>query len=197
MRFKPTADKLPYMTLAEVERRLAQGGDPDRLWECAYLPPAELADLLAHVQAQAHAPGWLAQMVGLAAYTGLRRSELLRAEAADADLAAGELTVRERKRKKGTATTCRVPLPKPAAAMLTRWLEVRPAGSPFLFAEAGTRPHSRIRGRTAGGRTGVPGRGSGVTVRTPPGASGVTPDTASDHLDRALAAAPRWAGLKG
>ena len=197
VRFRPTEDKLPFMTYAEVLRRLAEGGDPVKLWECLYLKPDELAALLEHVKAQTAAPAWLYPMVCLAGYTGVRRSELLRAEVVDVDLAGLTLTVREKKRKKGTVTTRRVPLARPVVEVLADWLKARPKGVPFLFAEAGTRPRSRTRGKTTGNAAGGHGRNAGVTVRTAPGTSGITDDIASDHLDRALAASPRWEHLRG
>lgn len=197
VRFKPVEDKLPFMTYAEVERQLAQGGDPAKLWECLYLNPAELAELLEHVKGREAAPPWLYPMVCLAGYAGVRRSELLRAEAADIDSTAMTLTVREKKRKKGVVTTRRVPLAKPLAAVLKEWMKVRPSGVPFLFSETGTRLRSRTRGKTTGNAVGSHGRGEGVTLREAPPASGITDDIASDHLDRALAASPKWENLKG
>ena len=197
VRFKPTEDKLPFMTYAEVERQLAQGGDAEKLWECLYLDPSELNELLEHIRSRIEAPEWLYPMVCLAAFTGVRRSELTRAEVADLDLGLLVITVREKKRKKGTSTTRRVPIAKPLEPILQDWLAKRPSGVPFLFAEFGTRLRSRTRGKTTGNKTGEHGRGSNVIVRDAPTTSGVTPDAASHHLDRVLAASEKWKHLKG
>ena len=57
----------------------------------------EIDELLAHVEAQArHA--FLYPMLAVAAYTGARRSELLRMRVADVDVEAGVVVVREKKR---------------------------------------------------------------------------------------------------
>ena len=197
VRFGKAEEKFPFMTYAEVAARVAQGGDPEKLWECLYLQPAELAELLAHVRSRANAPAWLYPMACVAAYTGVRRSEILRAEVGDLDLAEMALTVREKKRKKGTATTRRVPVAGPLAAALADWLPRRPGGTPFLFCEAGTRPRSRVRGKTTGNAAGGHGRGPAVVARDAPAPAAVTPHAASDHLDRALAASGKWARLRG
>ena len=197
VRFGRTEEKLPFMTYAEVTARVAQGGDAGKLWECLYLQPGELADLLEHVRAQAAAPPWLHAMACLAAYTGVRRSEILRAEAGDLDLGEMTLTVREMKRKKGASTTRRVPVAKPLAAAMADWLARRPRGVPFLFAEAGTRPRSRTRGKTTGNTVGGHGRGPAVVLRETPAVAAVTSDAASDHLNRALRTSQKWANVRG
>ncbi len=197
VRFKPTEYKLPFMTYAEVERQLAQGGDAEKLWECLYLEPPELNELLEHIRSRTTAPRWLYPMACLAAFTGVRRSDLIRAEVGDLDLNAMVFTVREKKRKKGVATTRRVPIAKPLVSVLKDWLAKRPTGVPFLFAESGARPRSRTRSKTTCHKTGEHGRGSNVTGREAVPCSGVTPDAASHHLDRVLAASEKWTHLKG
>src|SRR5437868_10308747 len=49
LRYPKAGEKPPCMTMAEIERQLAGGGDPDTLWEALYLRACELAELLAHV----------------------------------------------------------------------------------------------------------------------------------------------------
>ena len=197
VRFGRTEEKPPFMTYAEVAARVAQGGDAAKLWECLYLQPGELADLLQHIRARESAPPWLHPMACLAAYAGVRRSEILRAESGDLDLVGMTLTVREMKRKKGVSTTRRVPVAGPLAPVMADWLAVRPCGVPFLFAESGTKLRSRARGKTTGNVAGDHGRGPGVVPREAPAASAVTPDAASDHLDRALAASSKWGNVRG
>ena len=67
-----------------------------------------------------------------AAHTGMRRSELIEARLEDIDLGNGIITVREKKRAKGTVTTRRVPLSKQLAAILKDYLAAR-NDSPYVF----------------------------------------------------------------
>jgi integrase len=128
----PKADeKLPFMTWKEIERRIKAGGDPDQLWECLYLNTAEIKQLLEYVKSR-KVSLWIYPMFLTIAHTGARRSEMIRAKVEDVDLAGRTLTIREKKRAKGTRTTRRVPLSTPVAAMLRKWLPSR-KGKPFLF----------------------------------------------------------------
>jgi integrase len=104
-------EKLPFMTWAEIERRIADGGDPKELWECLYLTEPEINEFLDFVQAR-KAPPWVYPMCVMTAHTGARRSEMLRAERQDVDLAAGVITIREKKRVRGQTTSRRVPMSK-------------------------------------------------------------------------------------
>lgn len=92
---------------------------------------AEVTELLAFVK-ERRAPGWVYPMLACAAHTGMRRSELIRAKGEDVDIANGVVTVREKKRQRGTRTTRRVPLSTLLTEMLGPWLAGRP-GKPFLF----------------------------------------------------------------
>ena len=57
-------------------------------------------------------------MLVIAAHTGARRSELLRAQTEDVNLKTGVVTIREKKRTKGTLTTRRVPTGKLLAEVI-------------------------------------------------------------------------------
>lgn len=130
--YPKTDEKLPFMTTAEIKRRIKAGGDEALLWECLYLDTRELKALLAHVRGR-KAPAWVYPMVATAAYTGARRSELIRARLEDLDLKAGVLTIREKKRARGSRTTRRVPISAPLAAVLKEWVAQRQR-RPTLFA---------------------------------------------------------------
>ncbi|HLN30711.1 MAG TPA: site-specific integrase [Gemmataceae bacterium] len=128
----PKADeKLPFMTWAEIERRIDAGGDPEQLWECLYLTDVQIKELLADVKNR-KVSAWIYPMFLTIAHTGARRSEMIRSKAEDVDFAGGTITIREKKRVKGTRTTRRVPLSGPLLAMLRKWLPGR-VGKPFLF----------------------------------------------------------------
>jgi integrase len=107
--YPKTEEKLPFMTWEEIERRVRAGGDADSLWECLFLDTQQIGELLAYVRTKA-APPWLYPMMFMATHTGARRSEMIRARAEDFDFAAGVITIREKKRARGTRTTRRVPI---------------------------------------------------------------------------------------
>jgi integrase len=110
-------EKLPFMTWAEIERRIKAGGDEDELWEPLYLDSKQIADFLTHARAK-NVSDWMYPMLVMAAHTGARRSELLRAKVEDIDLAGQFATIKEKKRARGTRTTRRVPLTKLLADVL-------------------------------------------------------------------------------
>jgi integrase len=102
-------EKLPFLTWKEIERRIAAGANREESWECLYLGATEIAQFLDFVQNR-RAPQWLYPMCVMAAHTGARRSELMRAEWQDVDLESGHITIREKKRVRGKVTTRRVPM---------------------------------------------------------------------------------------
>jgi integrase len=187
------------MTFDEIERRVKAGADAE-LWDALYLRKEEIKQLLDHVKAAATAP-WLYPMVATAAYTGARRSELLRMEVADVDFEAGTLLVREKKRSRKQRTTRRVSLAPPLAAALKDWLAARPGGT-HLFCQAGVVARSRKRSKTTGHKgaksrsSTLKARLSAVHKRGEEPAAPVTRDEAHDHLKRTLAGS-RWQVLKG
>lgn len=197
----PKADEQPpFMTWQEVERRLKGGGDPRGLWDCLYLRKEEVEQLLAHVRGHASAR-WLHPMLATAAYTGARRSELLRMEVADVDFEAGTVVVREKKRSRRQRTTRRVALTPALAAVLRDWVAAHPGGR-FLFCQAGVVGRSKKRSGTTGHRgdrtrgSSLQGRRQGVRPRGEQPAAAVTRDEAHDHLKRTLAGS-RWEVLRG
>lgn len=170
-------EKARFVSFAEVNRRLALGSltpaaERD-LWECVYLSVPETFELLECVRTSGGQP-FVYPMACTAALTGMRRSELIRAEVADVDLETRVITVRERKKAKGLRTTRRVPVSPFLAGVLKEWLATHP-GSPYLFAQ----PGHVVRSKTKHGE-----------------AAGLTKDEANDHFKRALVGS-RFARLKG
>jgi len=129
--FNKDSEKLPFMTLGEIQKRLGKGGSKELLNESLYLNTTEIEELLAYLK-EAKGPKWLYVLCCLAAHTGMRRSELIRAQAVDVDFSSGIITVREKKRVKGQLTTRRVPLTKFIEALLREWIASRPRAT-FLF----------------------------------------------------------------
>lgn len=132
----PKSDEKPgFQTWPEVERQVNQGGlsvaDQRALWDCVFLSLPEIDELLDYVRRHAY-HAFLHPMFCFAAYTGARRSEMMRARIADLDLAGKVAVIHEKKRAKGRRTSRRVPLSDVLAQVLTEWLTVHPGG-PFLF----------------------------------------------------------------
>jgi integrase len=200
LQFPKADERPPFMTLDEYKRRVAAGADAADLAECVYLRKGEIPALLAHVGENATAP-WLHALVATAAYTGARRSELLRMEVADVDMAAGVILVREKKRSRKQRTTRHVSMPPALAEALKAWLAGHPGGK-ALFCQAGVVIGSRKRGRTTGHKgdrkrpTTAVGRRAGVRARGEVPPAPVTRDEAHDHLRRTLEGG-EWAVLRG
>lgn len=201
----PKADeKPPFMTLREVERRIAAGGltpvQTTELWESLYLRREEVDDLLAHVEAAAAHP-WIYPLLCTAAHTGARRSELLRVEVTDVDLAGGVMLVREKKRSKRQRTTRHVSLTPRLKSVLQAWLASHPGGR-FLFCQSGVVARSKKRSPSTGHRwgesrpTSLSERAAGVKERGPQSVGPLTKDEAHDHLKRTLAGS-KWESVRG
>jgi integrase len=125
---------LPFMTWDEAQRRVAAGDSPEKVWDCVYLRPHEVAELLAWVAERPVSP-WVHPMFCFAAYTGARRSEMVRALPSDIDLAGETVTLREKKRDQSRYTTRRVPLVSALKDVLERWMIDRAPGR-TLFCKA-------------------------------------------------------------
>ena len=188
------------MTMAEIERQIAGGGDPDTLWEALYLQASELAELLAHVKEKAPHP-WIYPLFCFAAHTGARRSEILRALVADVDFTGNTVLVREKKRSRGQRTTRRVPLTPFLKEVLTDWLAIHPGG-PALFCHAGTVARSKKRSRTTGHQnekkrpSSLKGRMATVKKREQPAQAALTRNEVHDHFKRVLAGT-KWELMRG
>jgi integrase len=196
----PKADEKPrFMTMAEIERKLAAGGS-DSLWEALYLTATELTELLAHVKEIAGHP-WIYPLFCFAGHTGARRSEIMRALVTDVDFAGNTVIVREKKRERGERTTRQVPLTSFLKGVLREWLAIHPGG-PALFCHGSTVVHSKKRSRTTGHQdektrpSSLKGRLATVRVREKPGQSALTRNEVRDHFKRALEGT-KWEKMKG
>ncbi len=81
VRFPKGADRPPFQTLQEIERRIARGGlsalEQDELWSALFLTTSELSELLDHVRKTSSMSSCI-RCSFFAAHTGARRSEILR-----------------------------------------------------------------------------------------------------------------------
>ncbi len=134
LRYPKTVEKPSFQTWAEIEQRINRGGlsseERADLWDCLFLTLEEIAELLMYVKGAAPEP-FVYSMFVLAAHTGARRSEVIRARRADFD--EETIVIRERKRSKAKHTTRRVPLSPLLYEALHAWFAVHPGG-PFAFA---------------------------------------------------------------
>ncbi len=200
LRFPKGEEKPPFMTIAEAKRRI-KSGESEKLWESVFLTKAEIEQFLGTVKTQAAYP-WIYPMFCCAAYTGARRSELLRIRVADVDLEAGTVLIREKKRRRDVKeSTRRVPLSPFLKQTLTEWLSTRPEG-PVLFCHSGIVPRSRKRSRTTGHQSGPnrkstsAGRAESVKEREQVPAIPLTNTEASHHFRWTLANTA-WEKLSG
>jgi integrase len=130
-------EKLPFMTWEQIERRIKAGGNEEELWEALYLDSKQIADFLAHARSK-KLPEWVYPMLVMAAHTGARRSELIRAKVEDIDLEGMVATIREKKRQRGARSSRRVPLTNLLAIAMKPLLN---SGRIYLFGD-GDKPLS-------------------------------------------------------
>lgn len=124
LKYPKASEKPPFQTREEIQRQIAQGAD-EELWESLFLSTSEIRELLACLQQNARHE-MIYPMVATAAYTGARRSELLRSQLSD--LAEETITIREKKRSRAKYTTRKVPIPDPLKPILSEWICRHPGG---------------------------------------------------------------------
>ena len=192
--YPKTKEKPPFQTREEIQRRIARGGiteaDKSALWESLYLNRNELKQFLEHVRQAARHP-FIYPMICMAAHTGARRSELIRAEISDVDFDANEVQIREKKRVRGKVTFRRVPLSPFLANVLQQWLSQHPGGN-SLFCHVAEVARSRKRSLQTGflnsktRPTDGKQRKANVRVRERPGFVALTESEAADHFIRTI-----------
>jgi integrase len=137
--YPKTDEKPPFMTRAEIERRLVPTMSPDQiadLWQNLYLQKREIEEFLDFVRGR-DGPAWLYPMLYTAAHTGARRSELMRMLLADVDQDGGTILIREKKRNRKQRTTRRAPLTPKLAAVLKAWIAEHAGGAHLFCADRG------------------------------------------------------------
>jgi integrase len=100
--------------MALLKRRIGRGGltefEAKELWHSVFLSLAEIQELLEHVRTTVRRR-YLYVLFCFAAFTGARRSEMLRSRVDDFDFEAVSVTIREKKKDKDKGMTFRtVPL---------------------------------------------------------------------------------------
>jgi len=131
LRYPKQTEKPPFQTYDQITRKINRGGLKDweieELWDCLFLTLPEVEDVLAYVKERA-TQAFVYPMVIFAAHTGARRSEMLRSEIDDLDFESLTITIREKKRVKGTYSTRTVPMSPFLAKILTDWIACHPGG---------------------------------------------------------------------
>jgi integrase len=129
--FPKTEEKPPFQTWEEIERQVNRGGlspaDEKALWDSLFLTVPQIQEILEHVRNQNVQP-FVYPMFCFAAYTGARRSEMLRCRVTDVDFEAKKILIREKKRGRGCRTTRHVPLSPFLAEVLRQWFASHPGG---------------------------------------------------------------------
>ena len=201
IKYPKSKEKPPYMPFRDIQKRTKGMDDKEaaELWECVFLPTADLDALLAYVKASAKLPFIFPSFV-FAVHLGARRSEIARAKISDIDLASGLVTLHERKRAHDKKTTRRVPMSKLLKQVLTKWLAEHPGGND-LFCHSAEVQRSKKRSATTGHKgkeraTTVAGRMEKVRVRTTRALAPLTRDELHDHFKRTLAGS-EWENLRG
>lgn len=122
-----------FQTWRQIERQIAIGqlsnDEQAELWSGLYLDNEQVCELLECVEKSA-AHEFIYPMFAFVAYTGCRRSELLRSQLVDLDFDEKEIRLRERKRRKDLSSSTRiVPMHDRLAVILDEWMNVHPGGT--------------------------------------------------------------------
>jgi integrase len=158
-----TEGNLPsrFRTVEEVEAVIARGGMTREqewsLWDWLFLTPAEIAEILATVRERAQR-GVSFILHAVAAYTAMRRSEVLRLRWIDVALGHDTLVARSRKQSRQEAETQRqIDLHPELATILRGWQAKRPKGQYVVCDDGSLTP---LTPRTANSRFWQPLRGT-------------------------------------
>lgn len=139
LRYPKVSERPPFQTfdLVVAKTKCLEEDSPQSrdFWSTVFLNQQEIDELLNAIEAKTDLPAFVYPLFVAAAHTGARRSELMRAQMTE--VSAEVLTVREKKRRKGTLTTRRVPMSPRLQAAIDQWVVQRPADANELFCHAG------------------------------------------------------------
>jgi integrase len=132
-------EKAPFQTWEQITRKIERGGLTDQqkaeLWEALWLDQRQTEECLGWVREHARR-SVIHPMFAVAAYTGARRSEIIRSEVDDWDFESGLVTIRQKKADKSKSFTRRnVPIHPQLAGIIKAYLENHPGG-PWVFCTA-------------------------------------------------------------
>ena len=164
-----TGQRPPFQTRDEILR----AGD-GALWECLILRESEILDLLGDVK-EAAEHKFILPMMAFAALTGARRSEIVRSQRSDWDLAKKQVLVREKKRVQGGSFR-QIPILDPLYPIMRMWFEEDHPGGPHAICIPEDMAHSRTN-----------------SDRPRP----LTKDSATYHFKQTLARHEKWSKVPG
>jgi integrase len=139
-RVKGSAGLDPFRTKQEIEAVIARGGLSEEevlaIWDCLYLTPSEIAEVLRLVRGRSrYDVSFILHAVP--AYTGMRRGELLRLRWCDVEFEQGSLIARSRKQsRQEVETKRRIDLHPELKTILMDWRDMRPKGQ-YVACDAG------------------------------------------------------------
>lgn len=138
LNYPKTAEKPPFQTWEQITRRVAAGAEED-LWDSVFLSVTEIEEFVNHVRANVATVGpMVVAMVAFVAYTGARRSEMMRSQLEDFDFGANGrqpvVTIREKKKKQAVSLTFRtVPMQPALVAAMQDWFQNHHPGGLLTF----------------------------------------------------------------
>jgi integrase len=168
----------PFMTWDEIETIIERGGLTEEqqkdYWDCLFLDEKQVLEVVEHVEENAE-HRFIYAAIAFAAFTGARRSEIIRSQIEDWDFKRGIVHIREKKGSRKRNTTFRdVNIHPKLAKIMKAWFKVHPGGIYTIVI-----PPNLPRSRTSNGRP-----------------MQLTRNQAHTHFVQAMAG-DRWKVLKG
>jgi integrase len=135
-------EKPPFRTWKEIKEIIEKGGLTDEeqrdLWDCLFLSEKEVLDFLAFAEKHGTVP-WVYPALAIAAFTGARRSEILRSETRDFDFDRSIVTLREKKRVHSRSMSYRtVDIHPKLETIIKAWFANHPGGKYTVCAQPNT-----------------------------------------------------------
>lgn len=148
LEYPKDAPKPPFRSWEQIEAVLKRGGltDGDRaeLWASLFLRIPEIEEMLSSVEGATAYP-FIHPMFAFVAYTGARRSEMIRSRIEDIDFATNLIRLREKKRDRSKVITFRhVDMAVPLARILRAWFDSGHPGGPYTICLP---PQTRMKNR--------------------------------------------------
>jgi integrase len=125
-------EKEPFKTWGQIETIIKRGKLKDEkakdYWDCLFLDEGQVLELLDYVKKNAEHP-FIYAAIAFAAFTGARRSEIMRSEIDDWDFDRGFVRIREKKGSKKKKTTFReVNIHPQLGKVMMDWFKLHPGG---------------------------------------------------------------------
>jgi integrase len=206
LRYEKGEQAIAFQTMDKIKQRLKSGGlseaEIKRQWASLFLGKGEIGACLEHVKAVETAP-FVYPMFVFVAYTGARRSEMIRSQVGDFDFADNSVIIREKKKDRTVKETQRrVKMTEFLALVMKDWLGRHPGG-PYTFCHGDVVERSKNRSRTTGHQSGkrrattVDGRAETVQERTDRPVPGPLSLSTATHFFKEALAGSVWEVVRG